>query len=284
MEYEGSRSSLESDNETEQVGRTTSLKVVLGFMCVLAITAAGLVLSRHADSDNGTVPVFTPVSPVVFALLPTTTTPVPAGPRGFLASQANQTSPVVRSTPVIPAAAAPVNMRRAPRKSVLPDEHMHDGNICDDTEELLAGLCYTKCSILTNSTHAHRFSAFSCCETEDCHANVFKMKTASLIPCSGFDVSSADGGIACPHLRGTCLTDEEQFLGECYEKCSTLTNGTYPNRVAAMSCCNTEGVGCLDPFNEWTKPAFFAGGGNGDHNAETPRKPHFPEKVFAEAV
>jgi len=35
---------------------------------------------------------------------------------------------------------------------------------CLDSEELLLGQCYQKCSILTKGTHPHRTSAFSCCD------------------------------------------------------------------------------------------------------------------------
>jgi len=107
------------------------------------------------------------------------------------------------------------------------------------------------------------------------------MKTASLIPCGGYDVSHMDGGHACPHLPGVCLTDEEQFMGECFETCSKLTHGQYPHRVAAATCCKGEGLACLNPFNDVTKADFYAGGGKGDEDAQTPRDPHFPLKFLA---
>eukprot|EP00929_Paragymnodinium_shiwhaense_P062281 TRINITY_DN3109_c0_g1_i2.p1 TRINITY_DN3109_c0_g1~~TRINITY_DN3109_c0_g1_i2.p1 ORF type:complete len:342 (-),score=35.12 TRINITY_DN3109_c0_g1_i2:338-1279(-) len=167
-----------------------------------------------------------------------------------------------------------INKRRRPLK---PQEHMNDGDLCDDTEELYDGLCYTKCSILTGIPEAHRSTAFSCCPTSDCHANIVKMKTASLIPCHGYDVSSSDGGIACPHIRGECLTDEEQFMGECFEKCSKLTCGKFPKRIAAATCCNPDGnLGCLNFHNDDTNAKLNVGGGAGDHDASTPRASHFP--------
>jgi len=46
-----------------------------------------------------------------------------------------------------------------------PAEHMHDGNKCDDSEEIYGGLCYKKCSLLTNSSSSVRGSAFSCCDS-----------------------------------------------------------------------------------------------------------------------
>jgi len=174
-----------------------------------------------------------------------------------------------------------INKRRRPLK---PQEHMHDGDLCDDTEEMYGGLCYTKCSILTGIPEARRSTAFSCCPTSDCHGNVLKMKTASLIPCQGYDVSSSDGGIACPHIRGECLTDEEQFMGECFEKCSKLTGGKFPKRIAAATCCIPDGeLGCLNFHNDDTNAKLNTGGGAGDHDASTPRGSHFPLLYLTES-
>jgi hypothetical protein len=190
------------------------------------------------------------------------------------------------ASPYAPAAYAPAlaeNKRRRPAGSVKPQEKMHDGNVCDDSEELYAGLCYTKCSILTGQPLARRSTAFSCCPTADCHGNLFKMKTVSLLPCEGFDVSSSDGGIVCPHIRGECLTDEEQFLGKCYEKCSILTQGKFPKRFGAESCCDPEGIGgCWNFGNDYTNAKLNVGGGKGDGDAETPRASHFPLKYLTE--
>eukprot|EP00929_Paragymnodinium_shiwhaense_P062280 TRINITY_DN3109_c0_g1_i1.p1 TRINITY_DN3109_c0_g1~~TRINITY_DN3109_c0_g1_i1.p1 ORF type:complete len:328 (-),score=61.89 TRINITY_DN3109_c0_g1_i1:320-1303(-) len=167
-----------------------------------------------------------------------------------------------------------INKRRRPLK---PQEHMHDGDLCDDTEEMYGGLCYTKCSILTGLPEARRSTAFSCCPTSDCHGNVLKMKTASLLPCKGYDVSSSDGGIACPHIRGECLTDEEQFMGDCFEKCSKITGGKFPKRIAAATCCNPDGdLGCLNFHNDDTNAKLNLGGGGGDHDGATPRGSHLP--------
>jgi hypothetical protein len=176
------------------------------------------------------------------------------------------------------------NARRVPPTSVTPDEHMHDGNPCDDSEELFMGLCYTKCADLTEGAYMTRKSAFTCCEQPNCGANLFKMKTSSILPCKGYDVSSADGGTACPHAVGTCLKDEELFGGECFEKCSVLTDGTHPNRVGAATCCKTHGVRCLDPFNDWTAKSFAAGGGAGDDDSQTPQGAHYPLQRLTEAM
>eukprot|EP00929_Paragymnodinium_shiwhaense_P053979 TRINITY_DN2705_c0_g1_i1.p1 TRINITY_DN2705_c0_g1~~TRINITY_DN2705_c0_g1_i1.p1 ORF type:complete len:344 (-),score=49.97 TRINITY_DN2705_c0_g1_i1:320-1270(-) len=183
------------------------------------------------------------------------------------------------------AAPAVENMRRHPTAANLrPSEDRRDGNVCDKTEELFGGLCYTKCSILTGIPESRRSTAFSCCPTSDCHGNVFKMKTASLLPCGGYDVSSQDGGKACPHLRGECLTDEEQFLGKCFEKCTLLTDGRFPKRISETSCCNPEGTGgCWNFLNDDTdETQLDVGGGMGDGDKFTPRKSHFPLQYLTE--
>jgi len=182
------------------------------------------------------------------------------------------------------------NARRKPKASIKPSESMHDGNTCDDNEELHAGLCYTKCSLLTSGSYPQRSTAFSCCATDNCAMNIFNLKTASLIPCHGFDTSIADHGAACPHVPGACLVDEEQYSGLCYEKCSVLTTGKYPNRVGPATCCGsiqlrvgTHGAACLDPFNDKTQLAFAVGGGKGDHDPSTPSTPHAPLQALTEA-
>jgi len=176
------------------------------------------------------------------------------------------------------------NARRVPLGNVKPNEPMYDGNPCDNSEELFLGLCYKKCELLTGGRYRTRKSAFMCCQKPNCGiTQVFKMKTASLVPCSGNDVSSADGGTACPHALGACLKDEELWGGECFETCSLLTNGSYPNRVTAATCCKAGGASCFDPRNDWTATRFDVGGGIGDNDAQTPHSAHFPLKRLTEA-
>eukprot|EP00928_Gymnodinium_smaydae_P055336 TRINITY_DN3890_c0_g1_i4.p1 TRINITY_DN3890_c0_g1~~TRINITY_DN3890_c0_g1_i4.p1 ORF type:complete len:507 (-),score=83.68 TRINITY_DN3890_c0_g1_i4:111-1631(-) len=199
-------------------------------------------------------------------------------------------APLVTAAPLPVTTAAPSsfgsgqkvwNQRRKP--SLKPDEGRHDGNVCDDQEELLEGLCYTKCEILTNGAHPFRKSAFSCCKTSRC-IDTTHLDISSMLPCEGYDVSTEDGGTACPHSPGICLEDEDQFLNECYEKCSILTNGKYPNRVAAATCCNTEGIACMNPFNDLTSAEFDVGGGKGDGRDSTPSKVHPPLKSLTESA
>lgn len=211
------------------------------------------------------------------------------GPASAYAGESSMAPPANVSGPVAQTAPTPLveNKRRKPAASLKPAENMWDGNSCDDSEELYAGLCYTKCSILTGKPQAKRLTAFSCCPTSDCHSDVskiLKLQTASLVPCHGYDVSSADGGVACPHVQGACLEDEEQFMGECFEKCSILTHGKYTQRVAAASCCNPGGTmfGCFNFGNDYTNANLNVGGGAGDGDASTPSGSHFPLKSLTE--
>jgi hypothetical protein len=169
-----------------------------------------------------------------------------------------------------------------------PQENMHDGNICDDDEEFFAKLCYKKCSLLTHGKYPKRTSAWSCCASDDGKkggCGLFNQKLTMRI-CAGFDVSGDRAGNGCPHPAGACLENEEVHLGRCFKKCSELTNGMYPSRVAAATCCKAE-VGeewkCLDLMNVKTRKEFNVGGGAGDGDKRTPRRPHWPQTAVTEA-
>merc|ERR1712113_535460 len=85
--------------------------------------------------------------------------------------------------------------------------------------------------------------------------------------CSGYDV--AGDGKACSHLPGSCFVDEELHMGSCFQKCSILTHGEYPNRLAAASCCKVTGWACAKPWNVATDIAYNTGGSGHD----SPHKP-----------
>lgn len=237
-----------------------------------AATPGGSVFAHKEGSSVGTAAELKPMmkdsigaSAYGASNAPVMPVSVPATPASSQAAvdQPTPLSAVASPTPNLQLGLHALNSRRVP--NVNPLGNLHDGNSCGDTEELLSGLCYTKCSILMGKPKAYRDTAFSCCPTSDCHLNPMKMKTASLIPCSGFDISSSAGKKAwpkaCPHLPGACLVDEEQFLGQCYETCDKLTNGVYKNRVGPMSCCDTKSISCLNPFNIKTSPSLYAGDG-----------------------
>lgn len=185
------------------------------------------------------------------------------------------------STETVPAQIAPLGQLSSgavqTRRHVRPTEKMDDGNLCDDSEEEFQDLCYTKCAILLGLPDASRVSAFSCCPTQSCDnvGGLFRIQTASLLPCEGFDVSSSDG-VSCPHSEGACLKNEEQFMGMCYERCSLLSPD-FPYRIAPMTCCNSQSLEmCLDPFNDNTDAELLAGGGQGDGDMSTPADAHAP--------
>jgi hypothetical protein len=156
-----------------------------------------------------------------------------------------------------------------------PDNDRSDGNTCADDEELFMGLCYKKCEQLTNSSHNVRTSAWSCCTQHAC--NPLTQMKHSIGMCSGYDVGGdSQGPGACPHPPGSCLDNEEMFLGTCYAKCSDLTNGAYQHRFNTFQCCTTTGMSCFLPSNVDTSTRYAAGGGKGDYDSSTPATAHAP--------
>ncbi|CAE7266930.1 unnamed protein product [Symbiodinium pilosum] len=167
--------------------------------------------------------------------------------------------------------------------AIAPKADLNDGNPCNDDEEKFEGVCYKKCSILTDGTHNIRTTAFTCCaaeKIEDCGFNNQEMKMSI---CDGFDVSGDINGQegACPHKTGNCYANEELFLGQCYKKCSDLTDGEYHNRISSFSCCKKDSYLECNPFafvdsQVKSNPTFNVGG-----QANSP--PHFPIKELDEA-
>jgi len=149
--------------------------------------------------------------------------------------------------------------RPAPPKELVPPENLHDGNICKHNEEFHAGLCYKKCSLLTGGTDVIRTSPWTCCEKEPCTLNQ-KLKLGLKVMCTGYAISG-DG--TCPHKPGSCLIDEEMWLGTCYKKCSILSNQEFTHRVAPATCCKKTGaLSCLAfPWKSYTSKEFAVGGG-----------------------
>merc|ERR1712039_673425 len=112
--------------------------------------------------------------------------------------------------------------------------------------------------------------AFSCCEDKPPCLNLFDLKTASLLPCSGFDV--AGDGSSCPHTEGVCLKDEELVADECYKKCSLL-DPDKPYRVSATICSKSNSVlSELNPLNDDASTKFAVGGGAGFDQEHKPIK------------
>lgn len=164
--------------------------------------------------------------------------------------------------------------------NLKPKETMNDGNVCGDTEELFDGLCYRKCSLLTNGASPIRTSAWTCCESTPCDFR--KVHKAEGIPvmCNGYGVG---GNGSCPHKPGACLNDEELHLGVCYKKCELLTGGKFPHRSAAATCCKSTGISCFFPSNVQMSKNFAVGGGKGDNDPVTPATIHAPMVSLTES-
>jgi len=194
---------------------------------------------------------------------------------GAVPAGLNVAAPTVPQAPVVSQASG-----------MKPAENLNDQNPCDTTEEPFSGLCYTKCSTLTGNAAATRIDAFTCCPKASCDVtDMFDTKTASLVPCDGYDVSNTDGPAqSCPHKYGVCLEDEEQLAGVCYEKCSILTDGKRPTRSGPASCCAGAALDCLDPFEEDVNADYAVGGGHGDGDPTTAGSPHYPDPTLTEVT
>lgn len=160
-----------------------------------------------------------------------------------------------------------------PVSSLIPEYHQRQDKIndCFENEELFGGLCYLKCSLLTNGTHPVRSSGWTCCRELPCP---FEMPAHDVGICSGYSV--AGDGMSCPRPPGFCLTNEEKFLGLCYKKCSIITNGEFPYRITPVTCCETKGIKCLHPKRTSWNFAHATGGGENDDDPLTPARPHVP--------
>lgn len=144
---------------------------------------------------------------------------------------------------------------------------------CRGNEELLMGLCYQKCSVLTNGTFVKRVAPGGCCKELDLRCvKPSEVDFNGLLPGSGYNVDGSGGN---PHPPGLCDGNEEVHAGMCYKKCSILTDNKYPMRSAASTCCKA--LPCWNPLNVKTEgtgvcTGFNIGGGLvGHHNC-----PHSP--------
>jgi len=159
----------------------------------------------------------------------------------------------------------------------------HRPGACLDDEELLLGVCYKRCRLLTDGEYPNRMASATCCK-------------ASGLSCLDFrkDYTSREfavgGGRDQP---GACFRDEEMVLGTCYRKCSLLTNDMYPHRVGAFTCCRARqwlphvqgGVwhlGCFNLFKHKSS-ASFAITGDQNHTSVAYDAVHLPLKGLTEA-
>lgn len=154
--------------------------------------------------------------------------------------------------------------------------NMSAGQVCPDNEEDHAGLCYTKCSQLVGEEYPHRGSPWTCCKDNPCQWMRWK-HSFGFVACSGYAVAGA-AGKSCPHRHGACMANEEMFMNQCYKTCKELTEGEYPFRKAAASCCKSSStISCMNPMNDKTSPDFNVGGGKNGDGDPTNNGPHAPK-------
>lgn len=174
-----------------------------------------------------------------------------------------------------------VKVSAASSNPMAPDENLANGNVCCDDEEKFEGLCYKKCSILTNGEYDTRLSGFQCGKGAG-FSDFFKsMSKGFPIPCTGFDVAGDECGKGCPHQKGACLVTEELYLGKCYKKCSDLTAKGFPYRTSPATCCKDENfLECISPTESKFSPDFSVGGGVTSKDQVV----HSPEVELTEAT
>lgn len=81
----------------------------------------------------------------------------------------------------------------------------HSGGTCFEDEELYLGVCYKKCSILTNNQYDSRVSPWTCCKSNglsSCIPGMGNTKSAT-----SFNVGGSTGKDAVPHNPETVLTE-----------------------------------------------------------------------------
>jgi len=141
----------------------------------------------------------------------------------------------------------------------------HTPGACLDNEETMLGVCYKKCSLLTNKNYPYRVGPATCCKMGGLSCLYFWKTYTS----KEFDVGGGRQGV------GACFEDEEMMLGMCYKKCSLLTDDTHPHRLGPFTCCGARqklphiqgGVwhfGCLDLRKSKSRPSFAIVGNRTD--------------------
>jgi len=169
-------------------------------------------------------------------------------------------APEVLSTSLVPTTTVQQSSQKAPASAR-----------CGPAEELLAGLCYRNCSLLTNGSFPLRWAP-NACHKEATETRPAETKFSGLL-CNGFDVGS-DGQCPHPPSTGQCDDNEELHASSCYKTCELLTNGKYKIRSGPNTCC--EEWPCFNPFRDATEgigcQGFGVGGGMHGHHC-----PHPPE-------
>jgi len=155
------------------------------------------------------------------------------------------------------------------------------GGICVLDKEPYQGLCYAKCSDLTNGKSPHRTGPFTCCSGSDVECLSGKGVVSSSTEYGSSHIPEAkDTGRSYKAINimdARCDHNEDDFGGLCYAKCGDLTYGKSTIRTATSSCCSCgkgffSGLCCMLPWNVATDPSFMVGASS---NGET-TDPHPP--------
>lgn len=147
---------------------------------------------------------------------------------------------------------------------------------CLANEELYGGMCYQKCSILTNGKATYRKGPEICCSSNFFLCGLMKsMSTTS----PGLAVGGGDASESQPHAPGVgsdCLRNEEPHAGLCYKSCKNLTNGEMPIRTSPFECCaGSDFAACVSGAGKTKFSSDFGvGGGQGEKAL-----PHSPSDI-----
>lgn len=166
-----------------------------------------------------------------------------------------------------PLASAAMGMPGIPTQNVAKEDE------CSDSEEVMMGMCFKKCSSWHNGQYPKRKAPFMCCH-ETCTSLTDCCSLTAPIPGHGYFI---EGDGTTPSVAGTCDSNEELFLSLCYKTCSALTNDQFPKRVGPNSCCKATGS-CLNIFfNVRTRGMGCNGYGVGGNLQSAHNCPHPPQ-------
>ena len=92
------------------------------------------------------------------------------------------------------------------------DKCPHKEGLCYENEELHLGLCYKKCSILTNGAYIHRKSAITCCNNPNLLQCIPFLNPKNTDTATGYSIGGGKGDgdkttIATPHAPIEALAE-----------------------------------------------------------------------------
>merc|ERR1719188_999174 len=100
-------------------------------------------------------------------------------------------------------------------------DQLASAGICGWNEELFMGVCYARCSALTNGSYKKRIAPNGCCKEFSLKCMVgSEVDFAGVFPGSGYKRGGSLG--ESPHPPGLCDGNEELHAGMCFMKCSVL--------------------------------------------------------------